>query len=82
MKVLGAVILSANLIFFIAKIAPAQESCASIYETCVAECKAISEDSPHLKLKCKASCSGSYAGCDLGSIIPGFNYFFGQKSNK
>lgn len=82
MNLFFALALNTGLIFFIIKSAPAEESCASIYEGCVTECKTISEDSPHLKLKCKASCSGSYAGCDLGSIIPGFNYFFGPKSSE
>ncbi|MBL94837.1 MAG: hypothetical protein CFH06_00705 [Alphaproteobacteria bacterium MarineAlpha3_Bin5] len=56
-----------------------QASCADEYKFCTSECKKLNDDTPHLKFKCEASCSLSYAGCDASSIIPGLNYFFGPK---
>ena len=57
----------------------AQPKCANEYKACTDVCKASHSSAPHLKLKCEASCSMSYAGCDASSFIPGLGYFMGPK---
>lgn len=57
-----------------------QASCADDYKLCTSECKKLNDDKSHLKFKCEASCSISYAGCDASSIIPGLSYFFGPEN--